>query len=189
MSCVAWPNQTPIGTASNFLQCKWISCSKSYWQGYDLGWYKDMGVPCFPQPNQQVSRRWAAAGKQEQVAASSSMEQQAAGKQQVSSRWAATGKQQQVSSSKQQQVAGKQQGSSRQAAGKQRASSNQRLPRWKNDQIYFKKINAIKKIELFPGARPQNEEIVQLLKVVVMPKLNFFQAHGLPIRLLRADTT
>ena len=45
------------------------------------------------------------------------------------------------------------------------------------------------KIELFPGARPQNNEIVQLLKVVVMPNLNFFQAHGLPIRLLRADTT
>ena len=44
MSCVAWPNQTPIGAASNFLQCKWVSCSKSYWQGYDLGWYKDMGA-------------------------------------------------------------------------------------------------------------------------------------------------
>ena len=51
----------------------------------------------------------------------------------MSSRWAATGKQQQVSSSKQQQVAGKQQGSSRQAAagksgqaaGKQQASSRQ----------------------------------------------------------------
>ena len=47
MSCVAWPNQTPIGTASNFLQCKWVSCSKSYWQGYDLGWYKDMGSLVF----------------------------------------------------------------------------------------------------------------------------------------------
>ena len=47
MSCVAWPNQTPIGAASNFLQCKWVSCSKSYWQGYDLGWYKDMGPPVF----------------------------------------------------------------------------------------------------------------------------------------------
>ena len=35
------------------------------------------------------------------------------------------------------------------------------------------------KIELFLGARPQNNEIVQLLKVVVMPNLNFFQAHGL----------
>ena len=56
MSCVAWPNQTPIGTASNFLQCKWVSCSKSYWQGYDLGWYKDMGVPCFPQPNLWLAR-------------------------------------------------------------------------------------------------------------------------------------
>ena len=39
MCCVVWPNQTPIGTASNFLQCKWVSCGKSYWQGYDLGWY------------------------------------------------------------------------------------------------------------------------------------------------------
>ena len=56
MSCVAWPNQTPIGTASNFLQCKWISCSKLYWQGYDLGWYKDMGVPCFPQSNLWLAR-------------------------------------------------------------------------------------------------------------------------------------
>ena len=56
MSCVAWPNQIPIGTASNFLQCKWVSCSKSYWQGYDLGWYKDMGVPCFPQPNLWLAR-------------------------------------------------------------------------------------------------------------------------------------
>ena len=56
MSCVAWPNQTPIGTASNFLQCKWVSCSKSYWQGYDLGWYKDMGAPCFAQPNLWLAR-------------------------------------------------------------------------------------------------------------------------------------
>ena len=56
MSCVAWPNQTPIGTASNFLQCKWVSCSKSYWQGYDLGWYKDMGAPCFPQLNLWLAR-------------------------------------------------------------------------------------------------------------------------------------
>ena len=56
MSCVAWPNQTPIGTASIFLQCKWVSCSKSYWQGYDLGWYKDMGPPCFPQPNLWLAR-------------------------------------------------------------------------------------------------------------------------------------
>ena len=45
------------------------------------------------------------------------------------------------------------------------------------------------KIEFFLGARPQNNEIVQLLKVVVMPNLNFFQVHGLPIQLLRADTT
>ena len=56
MSCVAWPNQTPIGAASNFLQCKWVSCSESYWQGYDLGWYKDMRAPCFPQPNLWLAR-------------------------------------------------------------------------------------------------------------------------------------
>ena len=56
MSCVAGSNQTPIGTASNFLQCKWVSCSKSYWQGCDLGWYKDMGAPCFPQPNPWLAR-------------------------------------------------------------------------------------------------------------------------------------
>ena len=64
MSCVAWSNQTPIGTASNFLQCKWVSCSKSYWQGCDLGWYKHMGAPCFPQPNLWLARcasmLWAA---------------------------------------------------------------------------------------------------------------------------------
>ena len=76
-----------------------------------------------------------------------------------------------------------------QAAGKQHASSNQRLPHWKNDQILYLKNQRNTKIELFPGARPKNNEIVQLLKVVVMPNLNFFQAHGLPIRLLRADTT
>ena len=57
---------------------------------------------------------------------------------------------------------------------------------WSNTK--FRKLLHTK-IELFPGARPQNEEIVQLLKVVVMPNLNFFQAHGLPIRLLQADTT
>ena len=108
------------------------------------------------------------------------MEQQAAGKQQVSSSWAAgeqqAGKQQQAaaSSSKQQQVAGKQQ------------ASSAPLKEWSN--IFFKNQRN-KKNELFPGARPQNNEIVQLLKVVVMPNLNFFQAHGLPIRLLQADTT
>ena len=56
MSCIAWSNQTPIGIASNFLQCKWVSCSKSHWQGCDLGWYKDMGAPYFPQSNLWVAR-------------------------------------------------------------------------------------------------------------------------------------
>ena len=70
MSCVARPHQTPIGAASNFLQRKWVSCSKSYWQGYecyDLAWYKDMEAPCFPQPNLWLagcaSRSWAALRK------------------------------------------------------------------------------------------------------------------------------
>ena len=60
-------HQTPSGTASNFFQCKWVSCSKSYWQGYDLAWYKDMEAPCFPQPNlwlaRCASRSWAALRK------------------------------------------------------------------------------------------------------------------------------
>ena len=37
--------------------------------------------------------------------------------------------------------------------------------------------------------RLQNNEMVHFLKVVLMPKLIFFQAHGLPIRFLQADTT
>ena len=45
----------------------WVSCSKSYWQGYDLAWYKDMEAPCFPQPNlwlaRCASRSWAALRK------------------------------------------------------------------------------------------------------------------------------
>ena len=118
MSCVAWPNETPIGTASNFLQCKWVSCSKSYWQGYDLGWYKDMGAPCFLQASKQAGRQASKqhGARKQQGAARSSKQQassrQAADEQQVSSRWAAG--EQQVSSSKQQQAAA--------------SKSNQRLP-------------------------------------------------------------
>ena len=140
MSCVARPHQTPIGTASNFLQCKWFSCSKSYWQGYDLAWYKDMEAPCFPQPNllaRCASRSWAAlrkfvvlsaqASKQQQQQAAASS-RQAASKQQASSKQAsqpASSKQQQAaaSSSKQQQAAAT--ASSRQAAaGKQQQASS-----------------------------------------------------------------
>ena len=44
-------------------------------------------------------------------------------------------------------------------------------------------------MNFFPAARAQTNEIAQLLKAVVMPNLNLFQAHGLPIRLLQADTT
>ena len=39
------------------------------------------------------------------------------------------------------------------------------------------------KIVLFPGAQLQNNKIIRLLRVVVVPNLNVFQAHGLPIRL------
>ena len=150
MSCVARPHQTPIGTASNFLQCKWFSCSKSYWQGYDLAWYKDMEAPCFPQPNllaRCASRSWAALRKfvvlsaqaskqqQQQAAASSSKQQarskQAASKQQASkpaSKQQASSKQQQAaaSSSKQlqQQAAGKQQQATAAAGKQQQASSS-----------------------------------------------------------------
>ena len=139
MSCVARPHQTPIGTASNFLQCKWVSCSKSYWQGYDLAWYKDMEAPCFPQPNlwlaRCASRSWAAlrkfvvlstqASKQEQQAAASS--RQEASKQQASSKQAASKPASQPASSKQQQAAAsssKQQ--QQQAAGKQQQASSSR---------------------------------------------------------------
>ena len=138
MSCVARPHQTPIGTASNFLQCKWFSCSKSYWQGYDLAWYKDMEAPCFPQPNllaRCASRSWAALRKFVVLSAQASkqQQQQAAGKKQASSKQAASkqASQQAASSSKQQQAAAsscnskQQASSSRQAAaGKQQQASS-----------------------------------------------------------------
>ena len=78
--------------------------------------------------------------------------------------------------------------SQQQASSKQAATSVCPIERMIKYYISFKNQRNTK-IELFPGARPQNNEIVQLLKVVVMPNLNFFQAHGLPIRLLQADTT
>ena len=94
------------------------------------------------QQQEEATAAGGSSSKQQHGAASS---RQAAGEQQVSSnRWAATGKQQQVRSSKQQQVAGKQQ-----------ASSNQRLPPWKNDQIYLKKINALKKMNFFQAHGPK----------------------------------
>ena len=139
MSCVARPHQTPIGTASNFLQCKWVSCSKSYWQGYDLAWYKDMEAPCFPQPNlwlaRCASRSWAALRKFVVLStqASKQQQQQAASKQAASKpaskpaskqqAAASSSKQQQAAASsskqQQQQAAGKQQ----QAAGKQQQAA------------------------------------------------------------------
>ena len=82
-----------------------------------------------------------------------------------------------------------QQASSKQAESKQKAATSvcpvERIMKYNISFINQRNT----KIELFLGARPQNNEIVQLLKVVVMPNLNFFQAHGLPIQLLRADTT
>ena len=143
-----------------------ISCNANglavYWQGYDLAWYKDMEAPCFPQPNlwlaRCASRSWAALSKQQQAASKKqASSKQAASKQQASSKQARKQASKQQASSKQaSQPASKQQASSsRQAAGKQQqASSNQRLPPWKNERILALKINAILKIELFPGARP-----------------------------------
>jgi 3-oxoacyl-ACP reductase-like protein len=82
-----------------------------------------------------------------------------------------------------------QQASSKQSESKQKAATSvcpvERIMKYNISFINQRNT----KIELFLGARPQNNEIVQLLKVVVMPNLNFFQAHGLPIQLLRADTT
>ena len=95
-------------------------------------------------------------------------------------------------SSRRQQQQQQQQGAaarSKQAASKQKAATSvcpvERIMKYNISFINQRNT----KIELFLGARPQNNEIVQLLKVVVMPNLNFFQAHGLPIQLLRADTT
>ena len=89
----------------------------------------------------------------------------------------------------QQGAASKQQASSKQAASKQKAATSvcpvERIMKYNISFINQRNTQ----IELFLGARPQNNEIVQLLKVVVMPNLNFFHAHGLPIQLLRADTT
>ena len=94
------------------------------------------------------------------------------------------------SSRRQQQgAASKQQASRKQAESKQKAATSvcpvERIMKYNISFINQRNT----KIELFLGTRPQNNEIVQLLKVVVMPNLNFFQAHGLPIQLLRADTT
>ena len=134
MSCVARPHQTPVGTASNFLQCKWVSCSKSYWQGYDLAWYKDMEARCFPQPNlwlaRCASRSWAAlrkfvvlstqASKQQQQQASSKQASQPAS-QPASKQAASSSKQQQQTASSRQ--AGKQASSSKESSSKQAATS------------------------------------------------------------------
>ena len=169
MSCVARPHQTPIGTASNFLQCKWVSCSKSYWQGYDLAWYKDMEAPCFPQPNlwlaRCASRSWAAlrkfvvlstqASKQEQqAAASKARSKQAASKQQASSskqqasQPAASSKQQQAAASSSKQQQQQQASSSRQAAAGKQASKQQPafapLKEWTHVNWTFSRSTALK---------------------------------------------
>ena len=86
-------------------------------------------------------------------------------------------------------AAGGSSSSSKQAESKQKAATSvcpvERIMKYNISFINQRNT----KIELVLGAQPQNNEIVQLLKVVVMPNLNFFQAHGLPIQLLRADTT
>ena len=160
MSCVARPHQTPIGTASNFLQCKWVSCSKSYWQGYDLAWYKDMEAPCFPQPNlwlaRCASRSWAALRKFVVLSTQASKQQQQAA---ASSR----------------QEASKQQASSKQAAGKP-ASQPASQP-----AISITKSCDDAKLELFPGARPPDTTFrnwYDLNRALVWSSKNPTEIHG-----------
>ena len=104
---------------------------------------------------QQASSRQAA-GKKQAVASSSSKQQQQA---------AAA-----ASSSKQQQAAGKQQASSKEAASKQQPVFAP-LKEWSD--ISFKNQRNTK-IELFPGARPQNNEIVSIAKSSGDAKLELF---------------
>ena len=136
MSCVARPHQTPIVTASNFLQCKWVRCSKSYWQGYDLAWYKDMEAPCCSQiygwrdvhqGRGQLSEsllsyppRQASSSKQQQAAASSRQE---ASKQQASSKQAASKPASKPASKQAASKPASQPASKQQAAGKQQQAS------------------------------------------------------------------
>ena len=98
----------------------------------------------------------------------------AAGKPQASRRQAA-GKQQ---ASSRGQAAGKQQASSKPSSSNQAAATKQQQPSSSNQCMALGT-----KTKLFPGARPQSNEIIQSLKVVLIPKSNFFHTHGLPIRL------
>ena len=196
MSCVARPHQTPIGTASNFLQCKWVSCSKSYWQGYDLAWYKDMEAPCFPQPNlwlaRCASRSRGALRKFVVLSTQASKQQQQAA--------ASSSKQQQ----QQQQAAAT--ASSRQAAASKQQPAFAPLKEWTNiSNISFKnqrdtknwtfsRRTALKqwnrsitkncddaKLELFPGARPPDTTLrnwYDLNRALVWSSKNPTEIHG-----------
>ena len=129
MSCVARPHQTPIGTASNFLQCKWVSCLRIWrpdvFRSQIYGW-RDVH-----QGHGQLSESLLSYPPR-QTSSSSSKQQQAAGKKQASSKQAASKQQasqpaskpaSQQASSKQQQAAAT--ASSRQAAaGKQQQASS-----------------------------------------------------------------
>ena len=208
MSCVARPHQTPIGTASNFLQCKWVSCSKSYWQGYDLAWYKDMEAPCFPQPNlwlaRCASRSWAAlrkfvvlstqASKQQQQqaaskqAASKPASQQASKQQQAaataSSRQAAAGKQQQAAASKQQPAFAPLKEWTNISFKNQRDTKNWTFSRstaLKQWTISITKSCDDAKLELFPGARPPDTTFrnwYDLNRALVWSSKNPTEIHG-----------
>ena len=112
--------------------------------------------------------QWQQASSSRQAAAS---KQQASKQQQASSsRQAATKPSSKQAASNQQQARSSRQSSSRQAA---------------TTSVWVFERN----VQLVPGALSQNNEITQSRKDAVMPKLAFFQAHGVPIRLLRADTT
>ena len=95
-------------------------------------------------------------------------------KQQQEEEEAAAGGGSSSSRRQQQGAASKQQASSKQAESKQKAATSvcpvERITKFNISFINQRNT----KIELFLGARPQNNEIVQLLKVVVMPKLELF---------------
>ena len=78
-------NQAPSCTsctASNFLQWKWTCCNKSYWQCYDIGWYRDMGSALF---SASLAPKGSLLLEETTAAAEAAAE---AGKQQASSRQA-----------------------------------------------------------------------------------------------------
>ena len=218
MSCVARPHQTPIGTASNFLQCKWVSCSKSYWQGYDpigraISWplvfrSQIYGWRDVHQGRGQLSESLLSYPPR-QASSSSKQQQAAAGKKQASKQQASSeqaskpaSKQAASSSSKQQQAAatassrqaaaGKQASSSRQAAASSKQAASKQQPAFTPlkewTNISFKNQRDTKNWT-FSRRTALKQWNRSITKSCDDAKLELFQAHGLPIRLSETDTT